>query len=78
MRFLRIAARFATPAAPLSTAVNPHQTHEENTMITRRTRAALLHRHHEAVPEWHHILMMAEQRKEEARSTAGDAVQVVW
>jgi hypothetical protein len=42
MRLLRIAARFARLAAPWSTAVNPHQTRQENTMIMKRTRAVVL------------------------------------
>jgi hypothetical protein len=43
-----------------------------------RQRAAVLHRHDEAVQEWHRFLMAAEQREGEARSAAGDAAQEVW
>jgi sensor domain CHASE-containing protein len=43
-----------------------------------RQRAAVLQRHEEALQQWHQFLMAAEQRKVEAGSAAGDAVQVVW
>jgi hypothetical protein len=38
----------------------------------------VLQRHDEAVQQWHQFLMAAEQRKVEAGSAAGVAVQVVW
>jgi hypothetical protein len=43
-----------------------------------RQRAVVLQRHDEAVQQWHQFLMAAEQRKVEAGSAAGAAVQVVW
>lgn len=42
-----------------------------------RQRVAVLHRHDEAVQEWHRFLMATEQRQGESRSAAGDAAQVV-